>query len=435
MNFISLTKKLPSHVWVAASGWFSRIIIGIVQLISIPIFYKQLGLDEFAVFTVITGLTAWYSLLDFGIGAAIQNFISEHRAHDKDPKELVASLLPLISLLIVIMGLVVFLFGSILEKWLFSHLPNHLSTFYFCLSIWLYCSYFILLIGNKILFAYRKGFLGYFYQSISYAILLIAMIVIQLFHIQLHLSEALLLWIIPLFLSGLIMLFHSFYQANARFNLFAVNFKFYKKLLARSGKFWFVAFSANGFLAIDYLVIVKMLSAKDVITYNIVSKIFLIVLFVYSAVLSAIWPILAEAYAKKTIVAYESAEQEIRRSILGGIIYTIVVTSVLIYFRQEITVIFKVQDAISLPVSSILLIGLYGCVRVILDTYSIALQARNQMKLFMWITPLQAIIAIPTMIYLARYGLLGVLGALSFSYIVLPFWLVPYIHYKSRNVI
>ena len=431
MNPLKFIKKIPVHLTVAASGWVSRIVVVATQLISIPIFYHQLGLENFAVFTIITSLVSWYSLTDFGLGNALQNYISEYRSQDKNPAILLTKTAPLLIIILIFLAIIFISFGHILQTWLFSDLQNPLSSTNFIICMILYCWYFILLISSKIFFAYQKGFYGYLYQSITYFILLIIMAIIHFFNIKITLTSSLYIWILPLFFSGLLGFAHAFYHAGAKIKPFHWDSTFLNQLKTRAFKFWLVSLSANGVLAIDYLVIVKLLSAKDIVTYNIVNKIFVMMLFGYAAVLSALWPVLAEKYATKNVMAYNAAERELKRSILGGIIYMILMTIMAITFRDTIVHLFKLQQAISLPISLLLLFGIYGCIRVWTDTYTTAFQARSSMKLFLMLTPIQAIIAITLMLLLVKYGLMGIMIALILSFVIIPVWVLPFYHYKN----
>jgi O-antigen/teichoic acid export membrane protein len=195
-----------------------------------------------------------------------------------------------------------------------------------------------------------------------------------------------------------------------------------------------VSISANGVLAIDYLVIVKLLSATDIVTYNIVNKVFIMMLFGYSAVLSALWPVLAEKYARKTIEDARLAAKELKRSILMGMLYMILMTGLVVFFRDTIVHVFRIQQAITMPIALLLIFGAYGCIRVWTDTYATALQARSLMKIFLIQTPLQAIIAIALMLWLAHYGLMGIMVALILSFVTIPCWVLPYYHYRSLRV-
>lgn len=426
-------KKMPIHFWVMLTGWLSRLIFGPVQLLAIPVFYQRLGLEDFAIFTIITGLTAWYALMDFGIGTALQNYISESRAQNVDPAALLTKVFPLILGLLLFLAILIMGFGKFLESWLFSHYQNPLSPLSFKINLILYCWYFVLLISTKIFFAYQKGFWGYFYQSAAYLILLLLIGFIHFFDIHLSLSSALYIWVLPLFFSAVISFIHVFYTAKAKITL-GWDGPFLRQLKSRALKFWFVGLSANGVLAIDYLIIVKLLSAKDIVTYNIMSKIFFMMIFAYSALLSALWPTLAEHYAKKTQLDYQLAEREIRRAITGGLLYMCFITGVVILCRNLILSFFQVNQAIEMPITLILLFGLYGCTRIWVDTYCIAVQARSLMRIFILLTPVQAIIAIPSMLLLAKYHLIGVMLALIFSFFAIPVWVLPWYHYKQSKL-
>ena len=259
------------------------------------------------------------------------------------------------------------------------------------------------------------------------------MAVIYFFHIPLSLSQALYFWIIPLFLSGLLGFIHSFEAAGAEFKIFHWDKLFYGKLTNRALQFWLFSVSSNGVLAIDYIIIVKLLSAKDIVIYNVISKIFIAMLYGYITILSALWPILAEHYAKKTVEENNLAERALRKSIAGGVLYMTLATAAIVIFRTELVQLFRMQGSIILPVSLIVLFGVYGCVRVWTDTYGAALQSRNKMRIFLIQTPIHAVIAIAAMLLLARFNLTGVMLALIGSFLLMPSWLLPYYHYKQLS--
>jgi O-antigen/teichoic acid export membrane protein len=426
-------RKPPSHFYVMLSGWVSRLIIAPTQLIAIPIFYQKLGLQDFAIFIVLTSLTSWYALMDFGIGTALQNYISEYRAQNKNPAILLTNVFPLIMLLLLILAFAIILLGGLLKAWLFAHLPNTLSSINFDFNLILYCWYFVLLISSKIFFAYQKGFYGYFYQSIAYLALLVAMVLIHILDIHLSLNTALYIWVSPLFLSALIGFVHIYLASGAQFKLFRWDKEFHRQFKNRAFQFWFTSLSANGVLAVDYLVIVKLLSAKDIVTYNIVNKIFIMMLFAYSAFLSGLWPVLAERYARNTQLDYKLAERDIRHGILGGIVFMIFMTTGIIFFRNTIVHLFNMAQEVQLSITLLLLFGVYGCLRVWSDTYAVALQARNLIKIFLIQTPIQAVIAIIAMLILSKFHLIGIMSALIISFVTIPCLILPFYHYKNSG--
>ena len=87
--------KIPNHLIVACSSWLSKIVIAGVQLAGITYLLSILGEEKYAAFSLLTGLLVWCSIVDFGIGTGLQNYISEFRAKNKDYRPLIKAALQL----------------------------------------------------------------------------------------------------------------------------------------------------------------------------------------------------------------------------------------------------------------------------------------------------------------------------------------------------
>ena len=68
----------PARASVAA-GWGGRIVAALAQFGAIRILTQMLGVDGYGAYAVVTGLLAWFLLADLGLGASLQNHISERR--------------------------------------------------------------------------------------------------------------------------------------------------------------------------------------------------------------------------------------------------------------------------------------------------------------------------------------------------------------------
>src|SRR4029434_2233618 len=87
----NLTQSIPRHVWVAISAWISRALVAIVSLAAIRILLQTLGTEQYSVFAILSGLTAWFLLFDLGGGFAAQNYISERRAKGEPYSDFIAA--------------------------------------------------------------------------------------------------------------------------------------------------------------------------------------------------------------------------------------------------------------------------------------------------------------------------------------------------------
>lgn len=423
-----LFKKISNHFVITILGWISKGLNIGMQLISIPIFYRKLGVDSFATFIVIIGLLPWYSLTELGLGSALQNLISEYRATNQDINELLKK----ISLLIgfIILGVAVFflLTGKFLMDWLFKNLPNQLSVTIFIGIIICFCWAVIFQISYRIFFAKAQGGWAYLYQTMSSFLTFILILSVNYFSISINVNQALLIWVIPLLLLSLVSFVHSCGFKNIIFC--QIDFLFFKSILRKAFPFWLFVLGGNGVLAIDYIIIVKILTPKDIIAYNLLYKIFGAMMVLYSTAISAIWPIIAEAYIYQSIQKIKTAEFLIKKTILGGILSVMLLTGLLIFFKKEIVLLFGLKQEITLPVTLLVIFGIYGIVRVWTDTYAMALQARNSMTIFLWTMPIQALVAIGFMIWFSQFGLQGLIAALILSFLLTVTFILPIAHYK-----
>ena len=81
---VHLISNLPNHIKVTISAWMTRGIIAVTNLIAIKLLLPYLGTEGYAVYAVLLSFTSWCALTDFGIGFAIQNYISEFRVKKID---------------------------------------------------------------------------------------------------------------------------------------------------------------------------------------------------------------------------------------------------------------------------------------------------------------------------------------------------------------
>ena len=164
-------------------------------------------------------------------------------------------------------------------------------------------------------------------------------------------------------------------------------------------------------------------------TYNITSKVFAIVFFIYSAVLISLWPNCSEAVAR--------GRWDLIRKYLGlyialGIALVILATLAIALFREQILQILAPGGHVSLSLSLILLFGLYFVVRVWTDMFAMVLQSFSALKTFLIAVPIQALIGVVLQIVFAkRYGMQGIPVALTISFLCTVSWVLPLtLHHK-----
>ncbi len=420
--------KLQKYHLIIMSGWGSRIIMAAIQIVAIPILLTNLGIKDYAIFSVLTGLNAWFALSCFGIGPSLQNRISSLKVQKKDYHSYLTSI-TLLLLLFGIIQIVIFSFFSPFLQGLLLRQFNYRGssfTLFIIGSIYIFNSIFE--ISNKIFFAEQRGYWVYLYNTLGRIFSLVSVIVVCSANIQ---SNKLLIfiiaWAFPPMLFSLIGYLHAVPLSNW---IKHANISTFKELLFKSKDFATITIAGTVIVSMDYIVISQVLTPSDIVTYNIVNKVFLLIGLGYSVILSTIWPLLSEKFQLGNI---KSAHKLIFKNISYGSLLVMAIVLIFIFFRGVVIEYFKIQgDTLNIPYTIILLFGIYYLIKVWTDTFSITLQSRNQTKILMYVLPLQACFNIVFMFTLGHYFKLnGILFSLILCNLLTSAYILPLAHYKT----
>jgi O-antigen/teichoic acid export membrane protein len=120
LKFIkTFIKLLPRHLVVASSAWVSKVIVSLVQIVSIRTLLSYLGEERYAVYTIAFSFTLWFNLADFGLGFSLQNFISEAHAKKESYEKYIITTIQIIVFLLIAALLVVILISSPAQEIIF----------------------------------------------------------------------------------------------------------------------------------------------------------------------------------------------------------------------------------------------------------------------------------------------------------------------------
>jgi O-antigen/teichoic acid export membrane protein len=431
-NYLDL-KKIPKRYQIAAVGWLSRLFTGFSQIISIAILLDYLGTDLYAVFAIMIGLQGWLALADCGIGSSLQNYISEARANNKDINVLLSNAVIVIWVLLVVVCLIFICISPLLQYLLLHKIVPALarSQYYILMSAGVVIiATTVFGISYRVLFANHKGHWAYFYQGVGPLVSVFAIVMIRHMNIlQYRLLAVLMSWLLP----QLIVSFFSYAHSFPFKNVFKhIDYRLIKLLLIRGAKFWGFSASAAFVLLMDYIIMSQTLTAKDITIYNILFKGFNMILFVYSAVLTAIWPEISEMFIKKQWV---QANRILITNMLLGIFFVAACALLFLFARNFVMLILAPKTNLILPVTTIILFGFYAIIRVWTDSYAVALQSQSYLKVFWLCVPLQAVLSILGMYFLSLYyGLNGILLGLILCFLLTVSWILPTIYFKRKVI-
>ncbi|MCL5261200.1 MAG: MATE family efflux transporter [Gammaproteobacteria bacterium] len=424
-------KKIPPHFYVASTGWASRFISGIAQVVSISILLKYLGTDLYAAFAVIIGLQYWFMLSDLGLGASLQNYLSECFARGENPKQLLSTAAIMVYCLLLCGTLIFPLFSPVLQHFLLRKVSPDFATgnYYLLITIGvIYIATNVFNISYRVLFACKKGYWAYIYQGLSYFFALVGIVIVKFWSLSGdHLLDMLLAWMLPPLLFAVIAFIQCFPFTDVLAN-FEKNIV--KKIAIRSFKFWGFTLAATFAIYSDYLVISQTLNTHDIAIYNILAKCFNFMFFVYMALLTAVWPELAELFVKKDV---KKANSLLYKTIVVGAVLTISSSLIFLIGKNFFMAILAAKSGLILPVSAIILFGEYYLIRVWVDAFSVGLQSQNTLRVMLISSCMQALISVTGMYIFSRaYGLNGIICGMSLALLVTSAWILPLVYYRKK---
>ncbi len=432
MSIYNNLKKIPIYYQIAAVGWGCRFVSSILQIIAIRILLNYLGQELYASFAIITGLQLWFLLVDGGIGSSLQNYISEARVNNSCQAKLNSNVAAMSVIFLVIISLIFICISPLLQRLLFHKINPILSVSeYYILTFAgvVYIATNIFGISYKVMLANQRGHLAYIYQNVGIIFSVISVILVSHINIvKYRLIITLACWLLPqMFIS--LFCYLKIFSFNHVVRYF--DFQIIKLICIRGLKFWVFAIMSTFALSLDYIIMAQTLTAKEVTLYNILSKGFNLVLSIYTMVLTAIWPEVAELFIKKRWVA---ANQILIKNMFIGMLFVIIATLFFIFVKRYIMLVLAPGSNLELPSFVIYLFGFYAVTRVWVDTYSTALQSQNHLQIFWRYLPIQAGLCFFGMYcFSLYYGLNGILIGLILSFVLTSLWILPCTYFGRKK--
>lgn len=414
------------YMLVAASAWLSKLANAGSQIVSINLLIKYCGTENYAVFSLLTGLSTWFMLGDLGLGYAMQNKVSERRALNSDYTiELIMGFSLGLSAL-VIFAIVSYNLSSVLGV-------RYLQQFT-CLSlrnkgIYLATASLLLLATTfgamiyKVWYAEQRGYIANTMAAIGSMSSLVGVWLVAHSQIPDKLFWSLIAYLTPPMLLPFSAGFGRLISALRSYKLIR-GFDEYKTILTSAGRFWGLAAMSTFVLCVDMIVISQYLPTSQIVSYTITAKLFGLALTIYVAVLMALWPICSELCARGQ---WAEAINLAKKHIKWGMALIAAITLIFCALKAPILRIMAGRgNEPTIPLTFIILMGCYHAIRVWTDTYSMILQSSSRLRCFWLWVPMQGIINVSLQLLLApRFGLVGVVVALIISFLVTVSWSLP----------
>ncbi|WP_269869231.1 MATE family efflux transporter [Paenibacillus caseinilyticus] len=422
---MNLIKRIPTYAVVAGSAWISRIISAALQILIIRLLTDVLSASEYAYFVLLTSLTGWYNLSSFGVGYSLQNYISELRAKGEDYRAYIST-----ACLIVTAWLIILVFLLYTASTQFA--PTYLKQFDFLTNELKINNFFIVGIFGivagitgiiyNIWYSVDKGYLSSIIPAISAMISFGSVYFLSNFSsLNDKLTLFLIVYVAPAAILPGIFFIRTAIRSWGKGHTFQTIA--FKLIIKRALQFGVFGIMAAAVVQIDYIIMSQNISSEQIVIYNITTKIYSIIAFVYSSVLTALWPEFTKMISNNEWI---KVRHSVVKYITFGIIFFAISSVVLIFLMPFIVGIISPKLDIVVPVSLLVILALYHIVRIWTDTYSMVLQSMSDLKM-MWLwTPAQIVLNGALQFLLSKqFGIYGIVLGLILSYLLTLGWALP----------
>jgi O-antigen/teichoic acid export membrane protein len=409
-------------VMTVGAGWGGRVVTALAQFVAVRILTTMLGIDGYGAYAVLTGLLAWFLLADFGLGASLQNYISQRRVAGETSEPAIRS----VTYLLLGSTLVLCVLIAVASKWIGPFLLSGFDVPY-DQAIAGFATFGILAaatgaasIALKICFAEHRGYLAHAITASGALFGLIGLKVVD--WIQ---PDHLFVWALGvMYLPGLLLATGLLFWrlrgveeqddagGHPRANLWPP---------ARS--FLLFGILSALVLNLDYVVLARVLPPREVATYAILSKLYGLVFFAFSSVLQAYWSVSAEALHRGDAA---SVKRVARTCLMFGAVIVLSTTFLLLTLLGPITRLLAPKGALVISVGLLPYFAVYSLLRVWSDTFSTIIMSAGKAVVLCMIVPVQAVFSL-TLEYLGAhyYGLPGFMLGLSASFVLTVAWALP----------
>lgn len=429
-NFKDFLKRLPRHWFVAASAWGSKIIVSLVQIISIRELLLFLGEDRYAVYLIAYSLTAWLLLSNFSVSISLQNYISEHRVKKQSYDEYMIAAVQIAAVIFLLVSGLAFFFSYPVQNILlrkFSAIPD-LSSMPVVLTVSIVALITTLSsLSYSVYFARHKGYIPNILPAVSATCSMALITAFNKYSVMKHnIVLALLIFTVPQLIFSLIpfiLVFRRYFSRILQFNKNVL-----KSLLVRAGKFHGVTVAGIVYAQTDYIIMSQTLLPKDIIIYNIFMRVFMIFYFIYASVLTASWPVFSEMYVEQR---FKEIKTRIKKYILYAGGFIISGTLCTLIFSDFIVKTLAPDISARISPFFISLLGFYMLFKIFNDTFTSVLQSFNVIKILWIYAPFQIIINASAQYFFSkRCGINGIIIGLILSLLLTSVWMLPLKTYK-----
>lgn len=422
-------------------GSFLYKILGMVlSFITLPIVIGYLGPSKFGVWSTMLTLISWITLFDFGIGNGLKNKITENvsNKNNKDLNEYISTAYILFFFIAFVFFIFIFIISFNLD-WnkVFNIEGDILSNrdiriVFICFSFFILLEFWLGLV-KQICQGLQKTSLTVLSKFLANLLIFFAVLSIS------KISKSSLLYIVLIYGVSLNVANIPLYTLILRNKNLKPKIRFYykkaKPLLTIGGKFFIIQLAGIVIFMSDKMVITQLIGPQEVTNYQVVYKLYSLIIVLHSLILAPLWPAFSDAFTIKD-------NNWIKKQIFYQIKFFLLIVVALFILAIIGKWIIKIWigQYVNIPNDLFLFFSLFIGVCVWNNIFACFLNSINILNIQLITAIIGGVINIPLSIFFIKYLGLNVSGVVIASTISLIIFSICgpiqvfYVLYKSKEV-
>ncbi len=426
-------------VHISLTFIFKILAIGLSYFL-VPLIINYLDVERYGIWITLLSIMSWMTFYDLGLGNGMRNKLAESLARNNiklantyiSSAYLAISFIAFIFFIVLISILKFINWNNIFNTTSISNIE--LSKIVFVVSLFFLFN-FVLSLCKQIFYAYQKASLAPMAQF------LMNLFALTTIYILIHYTSGRLLYLsvcygLSMVLSNLFLTCYFFKKhKEITLSIRNVDLKKIKEIISLGVKFFIIQMAVLVVFATDNIIITQVLGPAHVTPYNILFKLFSIVIMGINIITAPLWSAYTEAYAKGDIKWISNTLKKLNLLMIPIIISVLL----LVIFARDIINIW-IGPHIEFTNLLVVFMGIYTVITVWGNIYSSFLNGVSHLKLSLTISIFAALVNIPLSIYFAKTLQLGSAGIILGTVICLspgsflaPFQTWYIIHVKNKR--
>jgi len=403
---------------ISLTFWYRALATGF-SLLLVPLMIDYLGVESYGIWVTLLSVMTWISVFNTGLGNGLRNKLTESLGIDNIGLARVYLSTGLIVLCFVSLFILLILISAAPFLDLTRIFNTNSLTNSELLRIVLIVGFFfvlnnVLILNQYVLLAYQKAALA------TLVALFTNFFAVAFIFFLIRFTSGSLLYLgicygLSMVLANLLLISYLFKKHNE----ILPSLKFFRpdkirEIAHLGGKFFVINAAAIIMFTTDNIVITQVLGPAEVTPYNVVYKLFSVVLIGQSILFTPLWSAYTDAFLKGD---YAWIKDILRKLVLLMVPMIIGVILLIIFARDIINI--WVGQYIIYPNMLVVFMGIYTVILYWNNVYAYFLSGAGKIELQMYSSIIAGLVNIPLSIYLAKNMGMGLNGVILGSIIAL----------------